>query len=273
MAKKEEPKKVDNSHHYDASDISVLEGLDPVRRRPGMYIGTTGPEGMHHLVWEIFDNSRDEAMGGFCDDIEIVLLPGNRVRVADNGRGVPVDIHKKTKVSALETVMTTLHAGGKFGGSAYKISGGLHGVGSSVVNALSEEMVARVKRDGHEWEQRYARGEVASKLTKIATARGTGTSIFFRPDPQIFGKLDFSAETIRFRLETKTYLHKGLKITFRDEAAGTSEVLQHDGGIADFLTKIVTDRGKAATTPQMFYFQREDGLVRPAPRLYELLVR
>jgi DNA gyrase subunit B len=135
-------------------------------------------------------------------------------------------------------------------------------VGSSVVNALSEEMIARVKRDGFEWEQRYARGEVASKLTKIAPARGTGTSIFFRPDPQIFGKLDFSAETIRFRLETKTYLHKGLKITFRDEAAGTSEVLQHDGGIADFLTKIVTDRGKAATTPQMFYFQREEGLLR-----------
>jgi DNA gyrase subunit B len=172
----------------------------------------------------------------------------------DNGRGIPVDIKKEFKKSALELVLTVLHAGGKFSSGQYQYSGGLHGVGSSVVNALSEEMVARVKRDGHEWEQRYARGEVASKLTKIATARGTGTSIFFRPDPQIFGKLDFSAETIRFRLETKTFLHKGLKITFRDEAAGTSEVLQHDGGIADFLTKIVADRGKAPTTPQMFYF-------------------
>src|SRR3990167_1416027 len=143
MAKEKNAKNVQkniqkNGHHYNAEDISVLEGLEPVRRRPGMYIGTTGPEGLHHLVWEIFDNSRDEAMGGFCDDIEVVLLPDNRIRVADNGRGVPIDIHKKTKVSALETVMTTLHAGGKFGGenSGYKVSGGLQGVGASVVNAL-----------------------------------------------------------------------------------------------------------------------------------------
>ena len=127
MAKEKEEKKA--VHHYDASDISVLEGLDPVRRRPGMYIGTTGPEGLHHLIWEIFDNSRDEAMGGFCNDIEVVLLPDNTIRVADNGRGIPIDIHKKTKVSALETVMTTLHAGGKFGGEGYKVSGGLHGAG------------------------------------------------------------------------------------------------------------------------------------------------
>src|SRR3989338_544963 len=149
MAKDEKVKKDgEKGHHYDASDISVLEGLEPVRRRPGMYIGTTGQEGLHHLVWEIFDNSRDEAMGGFCNDIEIVLLPENRIRVADNGRGIPVDMHKKTKVSALETVMTTLHAGGKFGGEGYKVSGGLHGVGVSVVNALSEVVRAEVHRDG-----------------------------------------------------------------------------------------------------------------------------
>ena len=133
---------------YSAEDITVLEGLDPVRRRPGMYIGTTGPDGLHHLIWEVFDNSRDEAMGGFANHIEVALLPGNRIRVADNGRGIPVDIHKQTKVSALETIMTTLHAGGKFGGEGYKVSGGLHGVGASVVNALSLYMKAEVHRDG-----------------------------------------------------------------------------------------------------------------------------
>ena len=154
MAKEKDEKKAQgNGHHYDASDISVLEGLEPVRRRPGMYIGTTGPEGLHHLIWEIFDNSRDEAMGGFCNDIEVVLLPDNKIRIADNGRGIPVDIHKKTKVSALETVMTTLHAGGKFGGEGYKVSGGLHGVGASVVNALSIYCKAEVFRDGGRYMQ------------------------------------------------------------------------------------------------------------------------
>jgi DNA gyrase subunit B len=244
---------------YNADHITVLKGLEPVRRRPGMYIGGTDTKGYHHLLWEIVDNSVDEVINGFATQFEVVLHKDHKsVTVTDNGRGIPVDIKKEFKKSALELVLTVLHAGGKFSSGQYRYSGGLHGVGSSVVNALSEEMVARVKRDGHEWEQRYARGEVASKLSKIGTARGTGTSIFFRPDPQIFGKLDFSAETIRFRLETKTFLHKGLKITFRDEAAGTSEVLQHEGGIADFLTKIIADRGKAPTTPQMFYFQRED---------------
>jgi DNA gyrase subunit B/topoisomerase-4 subunit B len=226
-----------------------------------MYIGGTDIKGYHHLLWEIVDNSVDEVINGFATHIDVILHKDHKsVTVVDNGRGIPVDIKKEFNKSALELVLTVLHAGGKFSSGQYQYSGGLHGVGSSVVNALSEEMVARVKRDGFEWEQRYARGEVASKITKIGAARGTGTSIFFRPDPQIFGKLDFSAETIRFRLETKTFLHKGLKITFRDELAGTSEDLQHDGGIADFLNKIVADRGKAPTTPQAFYFQREDGV-------------
>ena len=246
---------------YTAEHITVLKGLEPVRRRPGMYIGGTDSKGYHHLLWEIVDISVDEVINGYATHLEVTLHKDHRsVTVTDNGRGIPVDIKKEFKKSALELVLTVLHAGGKFSSDQYQYSGGLHGVGSSVVNALSEEMVARVKRDGHEWEQRYVRGEVTSKLTKIGAARGTGTSIFFRPDPQIFGKLEFSVDTIRFRLETKTFLHKGLKITFRDEAAGTSEVLEHEGGIADFLNKIITDRGKAPTTPQAFYFQRDDGM-------------
>jgi DNA gyrase subunit B len=249
----------DNS--YTAEHITVLQGLEPVRRRPGMYIGGTDAKGYHHLLWEIVDNSVDEVINGYATHFDVILHKDHRsVTVTDNGRGIPVDVKKEFKKSALELVLTTLHAGGKFSTDQYQYSGGLHGVGSSVVNALSEEMIARVKRDGCEWEQRYARGETKSKLSKIGTARGTGTSIFFRPDQQIFGKQEFSVDTIRFRLEAKTFLHKGLKITFRDEAAGTSEVLQHEGGIADFLAKIVADRGKAPTTSQPFYFQRENGI-------------
>jgi DNA gyrase subunit B len=246
---------------YTAEHITVLQGLEPVRRRPGMYIGGTDTKGYHHLLWEIVDNSVDEVINGYATHIDVTLHEDHKsVTVVDNGRGIPVDIKKEFGKSALELVLTTLHAGGKFSSGQYQYSGGLHGVGSSVVNALSEEMVARVRRDGTEWEQRYVRGETASKLVKKGQARGTGTTIFFRPDPQIFGKLEFSPDTIRFRLESKTFLHKGLKITFRDEAARTSDVLQHEGGIEDFLTKIITDRGKAPTTPQAFYYQREDGM-------------
>ena len=245
---------------YTAEHIQVLQGLEPVRRRPGMYIGGTDSKGYHHLLWEIVDNSVDEVINGYATHIEVILHEDHKsMTVVDNGRGIPIEIKKEFGKSALELVLTTLHAGGKFSSGQYEYSGGLHGVGSSVVNALSEEMVARVRRDGIEWEQHYARGEAVSKLVKKGTARGTGTTIFFRPDPQIFGKQEFSADTIRFRLESRTFLHKGLKITFKDQAAGTSDVLQHEGGIADFLTKIITDRGKAPTTPQAFYFQRDDG--------------
>ncbi len=218
MAKKEEQKKAGNGHHYDASDISVLEGLDPVRRRPGMYIGTTGPEGLHHLVWEIFDNSRDEAMGGFCDDIEVVLLPGNRIRVADNGRGIPIDIHKKTKVSALETVMTTLHAGGKFGGenSGYKVSGGLHGVGASVVNALSIYCRAEVHKDGGKYMQEYSQGKKKSAVKKIGTSKLNGTIITFEPDVEIFKDIKFSLDTVISHIRQQAYLVKGLRILIID---------------------------------------------------------
>jgi DNA gyrase subunit B len=203
---------------YGAEQISILEGLEPVRKRPGMYIGGTGIEGMHHLVWEIFDNSRDEAMGGFCDRIEVVLLPGNKIRVADNGRGIPVDIHPKTKVSALETVMTTLHAGGKFGGddSGYKVSGGLHGVGASVVNALSIWCKAEIHKEGGVYAQEYSQGKKKNAVKKVGTTKSNGTIISFEPDVEIFGNLVFSYETIVNHLRQQAYLVKGLRISVID---------------------------------------------------------
>ncbi|MEK7080817.1 MAG: DNA topoisomerase subunit B [Patescibacteria group bacterium] len=210
---KAKEKDAEKGHHYNASDISVLEGLEPVRRRPGMYIGTTGPEGLHHLVWEIFDNSRDEAMGGFCNDIEIVFLPDNRIRVADNGRGIPIDMHKKTRVSALETVMTTLHAGGKFGGQGYKVSGGLHGVGGSVVNALSIYCKAEVYRDGGKYIQEYSRGKKKFAVKKVGISKLHGTIITFEPDQEIFGKgVAFDWNTVVNHIRQQAYLVKGLKI-------------------------------------------------------------
>ncbi|HAS80814.1 MAG: gyrase subunit B protein [Candidatus Nomurabacteria bacterium GW2011_GWE1_32_28] len=217
MAKEKDIKKAQvAAHHYDASDISVLEGLEPVRRRPGMYIGTTGPEGLHHLIWEIFDNSRDEAMGGFCNDIEIVLLPNNRIRVADNGRGIPVDIHKKTKVSALETVMTTLHAGGKFGGEGYKVSGGLHGVGASVVNALSVFCKAEVHKDGGKYSQEYSQGKKKTAVKKNGSSKLNGTIITFEPDIEIFKDIKFDWTTVVNHIRQQAYLVKGLKILIID---------------------------------------------------------
>jgi DNA gyrase subunit B len=215
MAKKEE-KKVTGK--YGAEQISVLEGLEPVRRRPGMYIGSTGVEGLHHLIWEIFDNSRDEAMGGFCDHIEVVLLPDNSVRITDNGRGIPVGIHPKTKVSALETVMTTLHAGGKFGGddSGYKVSGGLHGVGASVVNALSIYTEAVVHVDGGKHMQEYKQGKRKAAVKKIGSSKLHGTIISFKPDVEIFKDVKFDMETVVNHLRQQAYLVKGLRIDILD---------------------------------------------------------
>lgn len=217
MAKKEE-KKVKKEGSYGAEQISVLEGLEPVRRRPGMYIGSTGVDGLHHLIWEIFDNSRDEAMGGFCDHIEVVLLPDNSVRVADNGRGIPVDVHPKTKVSALETVMTTLHAGGKFGGddSGYKVSGGLHGVGASVVNALSIYTKAEVHKDGGRYIQEYTQGKRKAAVKKVSSSKAHGTIISFRPDEEIFKQVKFDLDTVISHLRQQAYLVKGLRIDIID---------------------------------------------------------
>jgi len=217
MAKKEE-KKVKSTVKYGAEQISVLEGLEPVRRRPGMYIGSTGIDGLHHLIWEIFDNSLDEAMGGFCDHIEVVLLPDNSVRVVDNGRGIPIGIHSKTKVSALETVMTTLHAGGKFGGenSGYKVSGGLHGVGASVVNALSIYTQAIVHTEGGRYMQEYKQGKRKAVVKKIGSSKLHGTIISFTPDEEIFKQVKFDLETVTNHLRQQAYLVKGLRIDILD---------------------------------------------------------
>lgn len=202
---------------YGAEQITVLEGLEAVRRRPGMYIGTTGIAGLHHLIWEVFDNSRDEAMGGFASDIEIALLPDGSVRVADDGRGIPVEIHPKTKVSTLETVMTVLHAGGKFGGEGYKVSGGLHGVGVSVVNALSSYVRAEVHRDGGKYEQEYKNGgKPVAKTKKIASSNRTGTIISFLPDPTIFPDRTFNWDTIVSHVRQQAYLVRGLRISVLD---------------------------------------------------------
>lgn len=201
---------------YEAKDIYVLEGLEPVRKRPGMYIGSTGPDGLHHLIWEVVDNSLDEAMGGYATEVEVAILPGSRVRVADDGRGIPVDVHKQTKVSALETVMTTLHAGGKFGGDSYKISGGLHGVGVSVVNALSTELSAEVFRDGGVFFQEYRRGKAQAKVKKIGAAKEHGTVITFSPDPEIFNDIKFDAHRVIEHLRQQAYLTKKVHIRIID---------------------------------------------------------
>jgi DNA gyrase subunit B/topoisomerase-4 subunit B len=232
---------------YTAEDITVLEGLEPVRKRPGMYIGGVGSAGLHHLVWEILDNAVDEAMNGYASNIIVALhADGSSVTIQDDGRGIPVDKHPQTKTSALEVIFTRLHAGGKFEGQNYKTAGGLHGVGASVVNALSRELVATVRRDGATWEQKYRQGTPAGGVKKLGPARGTGTTVFFRPDPTIFPKTTFDAAIIRERLEVASYLHKGLKVVFENEAAQAGEpkreVFQHDEGIGDYLKKILAER-------------------------------
>src|SRR5205814_739807 len=213
---------------YTAKDITVLEGLDPVRKRPGMYIGGVGSTGLHHLVWEMLDNAVDEAMNGFAANIWVTLHgDGASITIADDGRGIPIDRHSTTKKSALEVIFTVLHAGGKFEHGSYKTAGGLHGVGASVVNALSKELVATVKRDGSQWEMRFKQGKAVSGLKKIGPARGTGTAVHFRPDPAIFPKIEFEPEIIKARLEVASYLHKGVKVVFEDETAKERSTLQH----------------------------------------------
>jgi DNA gyrase subunit B len=236
MAEKKEKK-----GSYDASSISVLEGLEPVRKRPGMYIGTTGPDGLHHMIWEVFDNSRDEAMGGFANRVEVALLPGGYVRVVDNGRGIPVDIHKQTKVSALETILTVLHAGGKFGGesSGYKVSGGLHGVGVSVMNALSSHVIVEVHRDGAYHMQEYSIGVPKYKVKKVGPSKLKGTIVTFQADATIFPETDFDFKRIVNHLRQQAYLVKAMQMSVIDaRLAAGEEAATHastDKGVNKFL--------------------------------------
>jgi len=247
-----------NEPSYSAKDITVLEGLDPVRKRPSMYIGGVGKDGLHHLLWELVDNSVDEAMNGYASSIKVTIHEdGCSATVADNGRGIPVDVHPKYGRSALELILTTLHAGGKFDNKLYETSGGLHGVGASVVNALSQHLVATVKRDGYSWEQEFKCGLSVAPIGKKGKSRGNGTSIYFVPDTSIFPDVTFDVEEVAERLETKAYLNGGLKIVFEDETNQTTRTFHHLGGVADLLQARIM-QGTAAPTVDTFFVQRKE---------------
>jgi len=253
-SKKEPVKKSE----YGANQIQVLEGLAPVRKRPGMYIGGTGLEGLHHLIWEVVDNSIDEAMAGYCNSIEIELLPDNFVKVIDNGRGIPVEKHAQTKKSTLETVLTVLHAGGKFGGEGYKVSGGLHGVGISVVNALSIYVKAEIKRDGKIWMQEYKQGKPKSPVKPIEKTKDTGTQITFQPDGEIFAEIKFDWDKIVSRMRQQAYLTKGVKIKIidsRNRDKGKSYAFYFDGGVVSYVKHL--NRGKEIKNKVPFYVEKE----------------
>lgn len=251
---------------YTGADIQVLEGLEPVRKRPAMYIGGTDSTGYHHLLWEILDNSVDEVINGYATTVEVILhKDGRTITVVDNGRGIPVDIMPKYKKPAVEVILTTLHSGGKFEQGNYIHSGGLHGVGSSVVNALSRKMIIEIKRDHQKYVQTYGRGKPASTLRVEGPARGTGTSTTFEPDPEIFGeKQKFDAELIRERLEAKSYLHKGMTVVWKDDTAHphVHVTYKHDGGIAEYLNKWVAERAKPVVPAGStgFYHSRDNGV-------------
>lgn len=255
-------KQTDNGS-YGASNIQVLEGLDPVRKRPGMYIGGTGLDGLHHLIWEIVDNSIDEALGGYCDYIELELMEGNRVRVRDNGRGIPVDKHPQTKKSALETIMTVLHAGGKFGGGGYKVSGGLHGVGASVVNALSCYMRVEVRREGKLWMQEYKTGVPKADVKAVGKAEGTGTETIFEADPLIFKEISYDWKRIVNRMRQQAYLTKGVRIKLIDSRkpeAVKNYSFYFDGGIISYVKQM--NEGKEIKNETPFYVEKEkDGVM------------
>ena len=249
--------KLNASQHYDASEIQVLEGLEPVRVRPGMYIGSTDTRGLHHLITEIVDNSIDEAMAGFCDSIEIKLNSDGSVSIQDNGRGIPVDMHATGK-PAVEVALTVLHAGGKFGNGGYKVSGGLHGVGLSVVNALSEWLVVEVRRDGHIHTQRYSRGSPVTKLTVIGDTEETGTKITFKPDAEIFETTEFSFETLVTRMREIAFLNRGITISITDEAMTQHKSYHYEGGIVSFVQYLNKNKEVLFPEPIYFHVSREE---------------
>jgi DNA gyrase subunit B len=248
------------AREYSADKIQVLQGLQAVRKRPGMYIGSTGPRGLHHLVYEVVDNAVDEALAGYCDEISVTIETDNAVRVEDNGRGFPVDIHPTEKKPGVEVAMTTLHAGGKFDHGSYKVSGGLHGVGVSVVNALSEWLEVEVMRDGRRYHQRYERGDKASELQEVGTAEATGTIVRFRPDPEIFDELDFDYETLASRLRELAFLNKGVQIEFQDMRGETPrmDVYRFDGGLVEFVKHLNKTRKPLHPKPMYVETTKED---------------
>ena len=247
------------ANEYNAAEIQVLEGLEAVRKRPGMYIGSTSASGLHHLVYEIVDNSIDEALAGFCTDITVTINEGNTITVTDNGRGIPVDIQAQTGRPALEVVFTVLHAGGKFGGGGYKVSGGLHGVGASVVNALSEWLTVQVHKDGKIYEMRFSRGHITQEMRIVGETDYTGTTVTFKPDPEMFDTLDYDYETLHTRMREQAFLNAGLRITITDARTGQeqSETMCYEGGIREFVTYI--NRNKTPLHEEVIYLSGAKG--------------
>ncbi len=245
-------------HGYDARKIQVLKGLEGVRKRPGMYVGSTGQRGLHRLVYEVVDNSIDEVLAGFCDTISVTIHKDSSVTVVDNGRGIPIDIHPGQKLPAVEVVMTTLHAGGKFDSESYKVSGGLHGVGVSVVNALSDWLEVKVARGGKVYHQRYERGKTVSKLKEAGKSKGSGTTVRFKPDKTVFETLDFSFDTLSQRLRELAFLNKGVGIEFIDERSGKSHSFKYEGGIASFVKWLNENKNVLHPKPVYFHKLRED---------------
>ena len=247
------------ANEYNAAEIQVLEGLEAVRKRPGMYIGSTSASGLHHLVYEIVDNSIDEALAGFCTDITVTINEGNTITVTDNGRGIPVDIQAQTGRPALEVVFTVLHAGGKFGGGGYKVSGGLHGVGASVVNALSEWLTVQVHKDGKIYEMRFSRGHITQEMRIVGETDHTGTTVTFKPDPEMFDTLDYDYETLHTRMREQAFLNAGLRITITDARTGQEqpETMCYEGGIREFVTYI--NRNKTPLHEEVIYLSGAKG--------------
>lgn len=249
---------------YDETQIQVLEGLEAVRKRPSMYIGSTSSKGLHHLVWEIVDNAVDEALAGYCDKIDVDVYKDGSVSVRDNGRGIPIGIHPQTGRPAAETAYTVLHAGGKFGGGGYKVSGGLHGVGASVVNALSEWLILDIKREGGHYQQRYSRGIPQTELAKIGSSEETGTFVHFKPDNQIFEETEFISDTLVLRLRELAFLMRGLTIVYTDHRSGSREVFHYDGGIKSFVSFLNKNKDVLHKDPIYFNAEREDCQVEVA---------